>query len=108
MLVESAIAFLLILLSASLIYVLGRRASPKPTQSENERAEYACGERAPIQKLKISITLYRYLIYFTIFDSSILLLAFAALGHGINMTFLIVYLSILFVSSLLLLEGGNE
>jgi NADH:ubiquinone oxidoreductase subunit 3 (subunit A) len=108
MLVESAIAFLLILSVVSLIYLLGRRASPKPAQSENERAEYACGEKAPIQKLKINVSLYKYLIYFTIFDSSVLLLAFAALGQGLNITLLILYLSIIFASSLLLFEGGEE
>ena len=109
MLAESAIAFILIVAAASLIYTLGRRASPKPAQSENERSEYACGEKAPLQKLKINVSLYKYLIYFVIFDSSVLLLAFAALlGQGTNMTLLILYLFIMFASSLLLLDGGKE
>jgi NADH:ubiquinone oxidoreductase subunit 3 (subunit A) len=108
MIVESAIAFMLILTTVSLIYLIGRHASPKPAQSENELAEYACGEKAPIQRLKINITLYKYLIYFTIFDSSVLLLAFATFGQGLNTTLLILYLSIIFASSLLLLEGGKE
>ena len=108
MLVESAIAFLLILTVVSLIYFLGRRAAPKPAQSENERSEYACGEKAPIQKLKITVSLYKYLIYFTILDSSVLLLAFAALGQGLNITLLILYLSMILASSLLLFEGGEE
>jgi NADH:ubiquinone oxidoreductase subunit 3 (subunit A) len=109
MFVESAIAFMLILSVVSLIYLLGRRASPKTVQSENERSEYACGEKAPLQKLRINVSLYKYLIYFTIFDSSVLLLAFAALlGQGLNITLLILYLSIIFASSLLLLEGGEE
>jgi NADH:ubiquinone oxidoreductase subunit 3 (subunit A) len=105
---EALIAFLLILSAALFIYALGRRASPKPAQSENERSEYACGEKAPIQKLKINITLYRYLIYFAIFDSSVLLLAFAALSEqGINVTLLILYLFIMLASSLILLEGSK-
>jgi NADH:ubiquinone oxidoreductase subunit 3 (subunit A) len=108
MLVESAIAFLLILSAVSLIYLLGRRASPKPAQSENERSEYACGEKAPLQKLRINVSFYKYLIYFTIFDSSVLLLAFAAFGQGLNVILLILYLSVIFVSSLLLIEGGEE
>jgi NADH:ubiquinone oxidoreductase subunit 3 (subunit A) len=108
-LVEFAIAFILIIAAASLIYALGRRASPKPAQSGNERSEYACGEKAPLQRLKISVSLYKYLIYFTIFDSSVLLLAFAAfLGQGTNVILLILYLSIIFAASLLLLEGGKE
>jgi NADH:ubiquinone oxidoreductase subunit 3 (subunit A) len=108
-LVESAIAFVLITIAASLIYSLGRRASPKPAQNENERSEYACGEKAPIQRLKVNVSLYKYLIYFTIFDSSVLLIAFAALlGQGTNVTLLILYLFIMFAASLLLLEGGEE
>lgn len=109
MFAEAIIAFFLILSATLLMYAFGHHASPKSTQSENERAEYACGEKAPIQKLKINITLYKYLIYFAIFDSSVLLLAFAALlGNGTNAPLLIVYLSVLLVSSLLLLEGGKD
>ncbi len=109
MLVESLIAFLLILTATLFIYVLGRRASPKPAQSENEQSEYACGEKAPVQRLKINITLYRYLIYFAIFDSAVLLLAFAALlGQRTHLTLLILYLFVLLASSLILLEGGKD
>jgi NADH:ubiquinone oxidoreductase subunit 3 (subunit A) len=108
MLVEAIIAFLLIFGSALFIYALGRRTSPKRVQSENERSEYACGEKAPIQRLKINVTLYKYLIYFAIFDSSVLLLAFAALaGQGVNVTLLILYLFIMLASSLILFEGGK-
>jgi NADH:ubiquinone oxidoreductase subunit 3 (subunit A) len=106
--VEVIVAFLLIVSAALFIYILGRRASPKPAQSESERSEYACGERAPVQKIKINITLYRYLIYFAIFDSSVLLLAFSALSGGVNVPFLILYLFIMLASSLVLLEGGKD
>jgi NADH:ubiquinone oxidoreductase subunit 3 (subunit A) len=106
---EALIAFLLILSAALFIYALGRHASPKHAQSENERAEYACGEKAPIQRLKINITLYRYLIYFAIFDSSVLVLAFSALSaEGVNVTLLILYLFIMLASSLILLEGAKD
>jgi NADH:ubiquinone oxidoreductase subunit 3 (subunit A) len=108
-LIESLIAFILILASALFIYMLGRRASPKHMQSESERSEYACGEKAPIQRLKINITLYKYLIYFAIFDSSVLLLAFATLsGTGTNVPLLILYLFIMLASSLILLDGGKN
>jgi NADH:ubiquinone oxidoreductase subunit 3 (subunit A) len=109
MLVESLIAFLLILTSALFIYGLGRRAAPKHVQSENERAEYACGEKAPVQRLRINVSLYKYLIYFAIFDSSVLLLAFAALsGQGTNVPLVVLYLFIIFASNLILLEGGKD
>jgi NADH:ubiquinone oxidoreductase subunit 3 (subunit A) len=108
-LVESIIAFGLIVAASFLVYALGRRASPKPVQSEDERSTYACGEKAPLQNLRINISLYKYLIYFVVFDSSVLLLAFAALlRQGTNITLLILYLFMMFASSLLLIEGGKE
>lgn len=100
---------MLILLSASLVYLLGRRAAPKPAQSENECMTYACGEKIPLQKLKISVPLSRYLIYFVILDSSVLLLAFATLfTQGINTPLFLLYLFMMLASSLLLLEGGKD
>ncbi len=109
MLFRSLIAFALILAAALLIYVLGRRSSPKHMQSESEQSEYACGEKAPIQRLKINVTSYRYLIYFAIFDSAVLLLAFAALsGQETNVPLMILYLFMILASSLILLEGGKS
>jgi NADH:ubiquinone oxidoreductase subunit 3 (subunit A) len=100
---------LVILAAASIIYLIGRRAAPKPAQSENERMTYACGEKIPFQKLKISVPLSRYLIYFVILDSSVLLLAFATLfTQGINMPLFLLYLLMMLASSLLLIEGGKD
>jgi NADH:ubiquinone oxidoreductase subunit 3 (subunit A) len=91
------------------IYLLGRHASPKHVQSDTERSEYACGEKAPIQRLKINVTLYKYLVYFAILDSSVLLLAFAALSaEGLNVTLLILYLFVMLAASLVLFEGGKD
>ena len=109
MLIESLVAFLLIVAAAWLVYILGRRAAPKPPQGGNATLTYACGEKAPVQKQRITVTLSKYLIYFVIFDSSVLLLAFAALlSQGTNITLLILYLFMMFASSLLLIEGGKE
>ena len=70
---------------------------------------YACGENAPLQKLKVNVSLYKFLIYFVIFDSSVLLLAFASLMvQGTNILLLILYLFMMLASSLILLEGGKE
>ena len=108
-LVESIVAFILITAAASLIYALGRRVSPKPVQTENAVSTYACGERAPIQKQRITVTLSKYLIFFVILDSSVLLLAFATLiTQGVNMPLLLLYLGMILASSLLLLEGGKD
>jgi NADH:ubiquinone oxidoreductase subunit 3 (subunit A) len=109
MLVESIIAFLLIVAATSLVYVLGRRASPKHPQTGNATSTYACGERAPIQKQRITVTLSKYLIFFVMLDSSVLLLAFATIfTQGVNMPLLLLYLGIVLASSMLLLEGGKE
>jgi NADH:ubiquinone oxidoreductase subunit 3 (subunit A) len=109
MILESIIAFLLIAAAAWFVYALGRRAAPKPEQSGNATSTYACGEKAPIQKQRINLTLSRYLIYFVILDSSVLLLAFATLlTQGLNAPLLLLYLGMLLASSLLLLEGGKD
>ena len=109
MFVESLVAFLLIVAAAWLVYALGRRAAPKPAQSGNATSTYACGEKAPVQKQRITVTLSKYLIYFVLLDSSVLLLAFATLvSQGVNVPLLLLYLGILLASNLLLLEGGKE
>jgi NADH:ubiquinone oxidoreductase subunit 3 (subunit A) len=109
MLVESVVAFILIVAAASLIYLLGRRAAPKPAQSEGERAVYACGEKVTYPKLKVNVSLYKYLIYFVILDSSVLLLAFASfMGQGINVPLVLLYLFMMLASSVILLEGGKD
>jgi len=109
MLVESIIAFLLIVAAASLVYVLGRRASPKSKIAEDATSTYACGEIAPVQRQRITVTLSKYLIYFVILDSSVLLLAFATLvTQGANVPLLLLYLGIMLASTLLLLGGEKD
>ncbi len=74
---EALIAFVLIFISTYAIYTLGKRSAPKTTISENAQSAYACGEKVSFLGLKINVSLYKYLIYFVIFDSSVLVLAFA-------------------------------
>ncbi len=109
MLVEALIAFVLIFISTLVIYALGKRSAPKTTISENEQASYACGEKASFPWLKVNVSLYKYLIYFVIFDSSVLLLAFASFAlAGTNPLFFILYLGIILAAGFVLLEGGKE
>jgi NADH:ubiquinone oxidoreductase subunit 3 (subunit A) len=109
LILEAAVAFVLLLIAALFVYGLGRRVSPKPIQSEDERSAYACGEKATFPGLKVNVSLYKYLIYFVVLDSSVLLIAFGSFtGHAINATLLIVYLFIMLGSSLLLLDGGKD
>ena len=106
---EAIIAFVLIFICTYVIYVLGKRSAPKTTVSDNEQASYACGERAVFHGLKINVSLYKYLIYFVIFDSAVLVLAFAAFAVlNTNPLFLLLYLAIILAAGLVLLEGGGK
>lgn len=109
MLGEFVAAFVLIFAASSVIYLFGRWLSLKHVQSENGRSTYACGEKAAFPKLKINVSLYRYLIYFVILDSSVLLVAFASLAiRTANMLVFMFYLLIVLVSGFLLLGGGDQ
>ena len=109
MILESIIAFVLIVSAATFIYLLGRRAAPKPAQTADQRTSYACGEKVTFPKLKVNVSLYRYLIYFVVLDSSVLLLAFATfMQPGINVPLVLIYLFMILGAGLLLLEGGKN
>jgi NADH:ubiquinone oxidoreductase subunit 3 (subunit A) len=109
MLEEMLVAFILIFISTVAIYSLGRRAAPKTAISENAQASYACGENANFHGLKINVSLFKYLIYFVIFDSAVLLLAFASFSFlSINPLLLILYLGILLAAGIVLVEGGKD
>ena len=109
LLLEALITFVLIFVSTYAIYVIGKRSAPKTTISENEQAAYACGEKATFPGLKINVSLYKYLIYFVIFDSAVLVLAFASFAlAGANPLYFLLYLGIILAAGLVLLEGGKE
>lgn len=109
MIVEALIAFVLIFISTMAIYTLGKRSAPKTTISENAQSAYACGEKVSFHGLQINVSLYKYLIYFVIFDSSVLVLAFASFTlAGSNPLLLILYLGIILAAGIVLVEGGKE
>ena len=109
MIIESVVAFVLILCATLVIYTLGRRAAPKPAQTDAERSVYAWGENITYSKPRINVSLYKYLIYFVILDSSVLLLAFGSfIGQGINIPLILVYLFIILASTMLLMDGGKD
>jgi len=99
----------LILIASSAVYLFGRLLSAKSTRDEDGKSAYACGEKVSFSKLKISVSHYKYLVYFMILDSSVLLAAFASLAlRMLNAFLFMVYLLVVFMSSLLLLEGGDH
>jgi NADH:ubiquinone oxidoreductase subunit 3 (subunit A) len=109
MLSDVVTAFTLIFAMSLLIYMLGRYLSSKPSQTENERALYACGEKADFSKPRITVSLYKYLIYFVVMDSSVMLVAFATLAlSGANVLLFVFYLSMLLASGFLLAGGGDQ
>jgi NADH:ubiquinone oxidoreductase subunit 3 (subunit A) len=109
LIIESIVAFVLIISAASIIYLLGRRVAPKPIQSDAERSAYACGEKVAYPKLKVNVSLYKYLIYFVVLDSSVILLAFATfMSAGINVPLILVYLAMMLAAGLLLLDWSKK
>lgn len=108
MIIEAIVAFVLIFSAIFLIYQLGRRVAPKPTQTASQRTAYACGEKIAYPKLQVNMSLYKYLIYFVVLDSSVILLAFASfMETGINVPLVLIYLFIMLAAGLLLLDGGK-
>jgi NADH:ubiquinone oxidoreductase subunit 3 (subunit A) len=109
MIEEAFIAFILIFISTMAIYTIGKRSAPKTTISENAQSAYACGEKISFFGLKINVSLYKYLIYFVVFDSAVLVLAFAALTISASNPFLLIlYLGIILAAGLVLVEGGKD
>jgi NADH:ubiquinone oxidoreductase subunit 3 (subunit A) len=87
--------------------MLGRRVAPKPVQTEDQRTPYACGERITFPKLRVNVSLYKYLIYFIVLDSSVILIAFASFMGAVNVPLVLVYLFMMLGAGLLLLDGGK-
>ena len=105
---EPIVAFLIILATATLIYLLTGRLSPKTSSSKEKNLMYACGEKINPTKLLVNVTLFRYLIYFVIIDSPALILAFAAIAlEMISPIPLLIYLALVLVADFLLL-GGHQ
>jgi NADH:ubiquinone oxidoreductase subunit 3 (subunit A) len=106
LIVESFVAFLVILFVASLIYLFSRRLIQNSPASEEKSAMYACGEKVFSKRLLVNVTLYKYLIFFVIIDSPALILAFAALSlEIISPLVLLIYLGMILAADLLLLGG---
>jgi NADH:ubiquinone oxidoreductase subunit 3 (subunit A) len=109
MTVELMVTLVLILALSCLIYLFGCLFSAKPLRNGDGKSAYACGEKADLGKFRISISHHKYLIYFVILDSSVLLVAFASTAlQAANVLLFILYLLIVFMSGLLLFDGGDH
>jgi NADH:ubiquinone oxidoreductase subunit 3 (subunit A) len=109
MIIEALVAFVLIFISTYAIYAIGRRSAPKTAISENEQAAYACGEKVTFRTIRINVSLFKYIIYFVVFDTTVLVLAFASFAVATtNPLLLILYLGIILAAGWALVEGGKE
>lgn len=107
--IDLVIAFILVFAASSLIYLVGRYLSPKSAKTENGQSTYACGEKANFPKLRINVSLSKYLVYFVVLDSSVLLVAFASLALSTsNVLLFMFYLFMMVAAVLLLVEGGDQ
>jgi NADH:ubiquinone oxidoreductase subunit 3 (subunit A) len=103
--VETLIAFLLVLFCSLIAYVLTGRLVQKSSNGKKS-SMYACGEKVFPTRLLVNVSLYKYLIFFVILDSPALILAFGALALDVINPFnLLIYLGIILAADLLLLGG---
>lgn len=107
--VEYILAFCLILGASTLMLYFGNRLAPETSDREQGKVQYACGEKPFKFSQRLQVSLYKYLVYFLIIDSSLLIIAFAVFDFAfLDPIPLLVYLSALLVSVFLLLDGGEE
>jgi len=90
------------------MYLLGRLKAPKLPARRQKVSMYACGERARSGRLVINVTMYKYLVYFMILDSSALMIAFSSLStNPTSLLPLMIYLSTILAATLVLALGGD-
>jgi len=102
------LAFLIVLGACTSLFALSGGTSRRAARDRRKTSMYACGERAFPQTLRITVTSYRYLIYFMVFDAPVILVAFSSLAAGaVSLVPLLAYLLATLVA-LLLLTGGSD
>ena len=102
------LAFLIVLGTCALLFALSGSRSRRSAKDRQKTAMYACGERALPQTLRITVTSYKYLIYFMVFDAPVILVALSSLAGGVvNLVLLLAYLFATLVA-LLFLTGGSD
>jgi len=105
MLLELLISFALILSASLMIYLLALTRAPRSTRGAQHISIYACGEKVRLGRLRMNVTFYKYLAYFVILDSSVIIVAFASLCLDVAiLPFLLTYLGAILAAALLLTE----
>lgn len=107
MVFELLITFLLLVSVSSLAYIVAARFSPGSSKNPEATSTYACGERLSASRMVVDPTLYEYSVYFLVFDSGIVLLAFASPTLEGSGLFVVIYLLVALISVLVLSFPGG-
>jgi len=100
-LLSPPVAFVLFLAIAGLVYVLGKRMAPKPTDVGGKLTTYACGEDIPGTKIQFGYRLFFFVaLFFTIMHVAALIIATAPSGKLALLA--VLYLAVVFLSILAL------
>lgn len=103
MLTRLLISFILILAVSFSIYFLASKRAPKSKRNPQHISMYACGEKVLFRRPIINVTFYRYIAYFLILDSSVIIAAFASLSlNAAILPYLVIYLCAVLAAVLLI------
>jgi NADH:ubiquinone oxidoreductase subunit 3 (subunit A) len=79
---------------AIVVYVFHRWIAPRPPQSSDKLAPYACGEHLPPEKVPVRVLFFKYACLFMALDVVALLLAFT-IGEALH-HYVVKYLSLVY------------
>jgi NADH-quinone oxidoreductase subunit A len=96
-LISPPVAFVLFLLFAFLIYLLGKRMAPRLKKVGGKLTTYACGEDIPGAKVQFGYRLFFFIaLFFTIMHVATLMIA--TVPSGKLAIFAVLYLAVIFLS----------
>ncbi|MEM3479069.1 MAG: NADH-quinone oxidoreductase subunit A [Candidatus Bathyarchaeia archaeon] len=106
MMEDFIVALVAIFMFSITIYVSGVALSRRSVRNEpSKKIPYVCGERPASLTSRVVVSLYKYVIFFIILDSSLVIIAFASTAlNPFNIWFFSIYVLLLLISSTLLME----
>jgi NADH-quinone oxidoreductase subunit A len=106
-LISPPVAFVLFLIIAFLLTLLGKRMAPRLTKAGGKLTTYACGEDIPGVKVQFGYRLFFFVaLFFTIMHVATLMIA--TVPSGKIAWFAVLYLAVIFLSIMALVtRSGN-
>ncbi|MEM1507899.1 MAG: hypothetical protein QXU02_04300 [Candidatus Bathyarchaeia archaeon] len=106
MIEDFVVALVAIFTFSMTIYVSGVMLSRRSAKNgSSKRMPYVCGERLASLTSRAIISPYKYIIFFIILDSSLVIIAFASAAlNPFNIWFFSIYVLLLLISSTPLME----